>query len=179
MAIEKNKVILVNERNEWLGTKDKMEAHKEGLLHRALSVFVLNSKNELLIQQRADEKYHSGGLWSNTCCSHPAYGESSIAAAHRRLKEELGFDCELEPIFTLCYNAVMDNGLVENEYDTIFYGTYDGDIQPAPEEVQDYRFIPVSELEKQMQETPNKFTAWLHLALPQFITYLKERPAAA
>lgn len=173
MALEKDKVILVNEHNEWLGTMDKIAAHKEGRLHRALSVFVMNDNNELLIQQRAEEKYHSGGLWSNTCCSHPANGESSMAAAHRRLEEELGFDCVLQPAFTLRYHAVMDNGLVENEYDHIYHGTYSGIIKPEPAEVRDYRFIALDELEKQMKDKPGQFTAWLQLALPKFIAYLK------
>jgi isopentenyl-diphosphate delta-isomerase len=165
-------VILVNEQNEWLGMMDKVEAHKEGLLHRAISVFIINGKKELLIQQRADSKYHSGGLWSNACCSHPMQGESSAAAAHRRLREELGFDCELQAAFILRYDAVMDNGLVENEYDHVYFGTYSGTLQPDPAEVKAYRYIGISDLEQEIKANPAAFTAWLHLALPKFIQYL-------
>ena len=172
MTAAKDKVIVVNERNEWLGVMDKMAAHKEGVLHRAVSVFILNSKNQLLVQQRADGKYHSGGLWSNTCCSHPMQGESTEAAAHRRLREELGFDCALGPAFTLRYNAVMDNGLIENEYDNIFAGTYDGAVNINPDEVKAHRYIDIEELTIWMNKEPEAFTAWFHLALPKFVEYI-------
>ena len=120
MLYDKNNVIVVNEKDEWLGSMEKLLAHKEGVLHRAFSVFVVNDKNELLLQQRAEGKYHSGGLWSNTCCSHPAPGESTTAAAHRRLQEEMGFDCDIEKIFELRYKSDVGNGLIENEYDHIY-----------------------------------------------------------
>ncbi len=168
MASEKDEVIIVNERDEWLGTMSKLEAHKNGVLHRAISVFVMNDKNELLLQQRAADKYHSGGLWSNTCCSHPMPAESTMAAAHRRLQEEMGFDCELEQIFTLRYKADVGNDLIENEYDHIFLGHYNGTVAANKEEVQDYQYITIENLEKMMQAVPESYTPWLHLALPKF-----------
>ncbi len=172
MAPNKDEVIIVNERDEWLGTMGKMEAHKSGALHRAISVFVMNDKNELLLQQRAEEKYHSGGLWSNTCCSHPKPAESTIAAAHRRLQEEMGFDCELESIFTLRYKAEVGNELIENEYDHIFLGHYNGAIEINKEEVQDYQYITIDNLEKMMKAVPESFTPWLHLTLPNFRAFV-------
>jgi len=172
MTTEKDMVILVNEQNEWQGMMDKVAAHKEGLLHRAISVFIVNEKKELLLQQRADGKYHSGGLWSNTCCSHPMQGESTFMAAHRRLREELGFDCELQAAFILRYKAAMDNGLVENEYDHVYFGTYSGTLQPDPDEVKAYRYVRTDELQQEINANPGAFTAWLHLALPRFIKYL-------
>ncbi len=175
VALKTGEVILVNESDEWVGTMEKMQVHQEGSLHRAFSVFILNSENELLLQQRAAAKYHSGGLWSNTCCSHPAPGESTMAAAHRRLKEELGFDCKLEQIFTLRYNAKVDKGLTENEYDHIYLGRYSGEISPNEDEVQDHRYIPLHELQQWLQEEPALFTPWLHLALPRFAAHISER----
>lgn len=172
MTTERDMVILVNEQNEWQGMMDKLAAHKEGLLHRAISVFVINDKNEILVQQRADGKYHSGGLWSNTCCSHPMQGESSIMAAHRRLREELGFDCELRPAFILRYKAEMENGLVENEYDHVYFGSYSGSLHLDPHEVKAYRYVAVEDLREEMNANPTAFTAWLHLALPKFTEYL-------
>jgi isopentenyl-diphosphate delta-isomerase len=172
MAFNKDDVIIVNERDEWLGTMGKMEAHKSGALHRAISVFVMNDKNELLLQQRAEGKYHSGGLWSNTCCSHPMPAESTMAAAHRRLQEEMGFDCELEPVFTLRYKADVGSSLIENEFDHIFYGNYNGPVQVNKDEVQDYQYISIENLEKMMKAVPESFTPWLHLALPNFLTVI-------
>lgn len=168
------KVILVNEQDEWVGLADKMQAHKDGLLHRAFSVFVFNSKNELLIQQRADHKYHSPGLWSNTCCSHPRKGESTFSAAHRRMKEELGFDCDIEKAFVFRYKSDVGGGLIENEYDHIYTGYSDKIPQINPEEVQDFRFIPISELLVRVEKEPETFTAWLKLALPLFISHIEE-----
>lgn len=179
MALDTTSVILVNEHDEWLGTMEKLEAHQKGALHRAFSVFVTNDKNELLLQQRAYGKYHSGGLWSNTCCSHPAAGESTLSGAHRRLQEELGFDCELEPIFTLRYKSDVGNGLIENEYDHIYIGQYNGHIAANIEEVQDHKYISVDELQKWIERSPNEFTAWFHLALPKFIEYISQEHQAA
>ncbi|MCB0697118.1 MAG: isopentenyl-diphosphate Delta-isomerase, partial [Chitinophagaceae bacterium] len=153
-SAEQEKVILVNEQDEWMGLADKMQAHKDGLLHRAFSVFVFNSNNELLIQQRADHKYHSPGLWSNTCCSHPRKGESTYAAAHRRLKEELGFDCDIEKAFAFRYKADVGNGLIENEYDHIYTGYTDKVPNINPDEVKDYEFVPVNTLLQRVEEDP-------------------------
>ncbi len=179
MSGYKDKVILVNAKDEWMGIMDKMEAHQTGALHRALSVFILNDKNELLIQKRADGKYHSGGLWSNTCCSHPYPGESTLAAAHRRLQEELGFDCQLDELFNFTYSSDMGNGLTEHEYDHIYTGQYNGNITMNPEEVQDYKYIPFDELNDWMKKEPTAFTAWFHLAMPGFIQHIERRQKAA
>ncbi len=173
-SVAEEKVILVNEQDEWMGLAGKMQAHKEGLLHRAFSVFVFNSDNELLIQQRAGHKYHSPGLWSNTCCSHPRKGESTFAAAHRRMKEELGFDCAIEKAFEFRYNSEVGNGLIENEYDHIYIGYTDKIPQINPEEVQDYRFISIDKLADRLETEPTAFTAWLKLAFPVLLEHMDE-----
>lgn len=165
-------VITVNERDEWTGTMEKMKAHTDGVLHRAFSVFILNEHNEMLLQRRATGKYHSGGLWTNTCCSHPAPGESTINAAHRRLMEEMGFDCALEPCFHLRYKADVGNSLTENEYDHIYIGRYDGKISPDPDEVMDYKYVPVDEVIKSLNEQAQDYTAWFRLAMPKFMEYI-------
>jgi isopentenyl-diphosphate delta-isomerase len=173
--MSKDDVIIVNEQDEWLGTMKKLQAHTAGVLHRAVSVFVLNDKNELLLQQRAQDKYHSGGLWSNTCCSHPMPDESTLTAAHRRLQEEMGFDCPLEAGFNLRYKADVGTGLTENEYDHIYTGYYNGSINMNPEEVKAYKYMSIDTLEKDMKAAPALYTPWLHLALPEFITYLAKQ----
>jgi len=169
MSFKKDHVILVNERDEWVGSMEKIAAHQAGKLHRAFSVFVLNDQNEMLVQQRADGKYHSGGLWSNACCSHPRPGESTLTAAHRRLKQELGFDCELRALFHLRYSLGVGNGLVENEYDHIFIGTYSKPVVPDSEEVKAYNYISLSQLADWMAKEPDSFTGWFKLAMPQFL----------
>lgn len=179
MSFQKDHVILVNEKDEWVGTMEKLAAHRDGVLHRAFSVFVMNDKNEILIQQRADNKYHSGGLWSNTCCSHPLPGESTLSGAHRRLKEELGFDCQLEPLFHLRYKSEVGNELVENEYDYIYYGRYNGNVSPNMDEVKNYKFVSLHELEEWLNTQPNEFTTWFQIALPQFLASYKALLQAA
>jgi isopentenyl-diphosphate delta-isomerase len=179
MLYDKNNVIVVNEKDEWLGSMEKLLAHKEGVLHRAFSVFVVNDKNELLLQQRAEGKYHSGGLWSNTCCSHPAPGESTTAAAHRRLQEEMGFDCDIEKIFELRYKSDVGNELIENEYDHIYIGYYNGTAKLNSSEAKDAKFIGIDELCAWMKKEPQAFTAWFHLAIPRFIDYLTQQEKAA
>lgn len=179
MSDQKNKVILVNAKDEWMGVMDKMEAHKTGVLHRAFSVFILNNKNEILLQKRAEDKYHSGGLWSNTCCSHPYPGESTQAAAHRRLQEELGFDCQLEEVFNFTYNSDMGNGLIEHEYDHIYTGQYNGVVNMNAEEVQDYKYISIEGLSEWMKNEPAAFTTWFHLAIPKFIQHIDTNQKAA
>ncbi|RYD55082.1 MAG: isopentenyl-diphosphate Delta-isomerase [Sphingobacteriales bacterium] len=171
--IERGQVITVNEQDAWTGTMEKLQAHKEGVLHRAFSVFVLNDKNEMLLQQRALDKYHSGGLWTNACCSHPAPGEGTIAAAHRRLMEEMGFDCDLQPLFELKYKADVGGGLTEHEYDHIYMGVYSGEVTPNAEEVADYRYIAMDDLLLWLKEKPQDFTTWFNLAMPRFIELTK------
>jgi len=174
MAFEQNNVIVVNEQDEELGVMEKMAAHREGVLHRAISVFILNDNNELLLQQRALDKYHSGGLWTNTCCSHPMPAEDTLAAAHRRLMEEMGFDTTLEPIFTLRYKAEVGNDLIENEYDHIFTGRYSGAPVLNPEEAMAGQYVPLNDVARWLNERPQEFTAWFHLALPMFVTHMQQ-----
>ena len=159
-------VILVNEHDEETGLMEKMEAHRKGVLHRAFSVFIFNNKNEMLLQQRAVQKYHSGGLWTNACCSHPKPGELTDAAATRRLKEELGFETKLEKIFDFTYNTAFDNGLTEHEFDHVFAGYYNGEINFDKHEVKDVCFRSMEEIESNLQTHPNKFTTWFSIAFP-------------
>ena len=153
--------ILVDETDHEIGTEEKMATHERGLLHRAFSVFVFNASGELLLQQRAFEKYHSGGLWTNTCCSHPRPGEETLAAAHRRLQEEMGFDCPLKEMFTFRYFAPFPNGLTENEVDHVFFGAYDGPINPNAAEVASIRWVDLTALEKDLDENATLYSVWL------------------
>jgi isopentenyl-diphosphate delta-isomerase len=160
-------VILVNEQDIMTGALEKMEAHKKGLLHRAFSVFIFNSKGEMLLQQRAISKYHSGGLWTNSCCSHPRPGEDTIAAAQRRLQEEMGFTIGLEKIFDFTYRADFNNGLTEYEFDHVFTGEYEGAIDFDPHEVMDYCYKSLEEVRNSLRQHPQKFTHWFQLAFPR------------
>jgi isopentenyl-diphosphate delta-isomerase len=159
-------VILVDQSDAPLGTMEKMEAHRQALLHRAFSVFIFNSKGEMLLQQRSPEKYHSAGLWTNACCSHPRPGEDTGDAAVRRLREELGFTTPLEKLFDFTYKSQYDNGLTEFEFDHVFIGTYDQAIHPDKKEVSDYAYRSVSEIRSALQSAPDTFTSWFHLAFP-------------
>ncbi|MTI33495.1 isopentenyl-diphosphate Delta-isomerase [Xanthovirga aplysinae] len=163
----KEEVILVDRNDCPHGTMEKIEAHKKGVLHRAFSIFIFNDNGELMLQRRALHKYHSGGLWTNTCCSHPREGEELLAAAHRRLKEEMGFICPLQHKFHFIYNAHLDNGLIEHELDHVFVGNYPGTPKFNPEEVMDYRFTSLQKLEKEISQSPEKFTEWLKIILPK------------
>lgn len=175
MALDKNLVVLVNERDEETGSMEKMEAHHTGALHRAFSVFILNDKGEMLLQQRAMEKYHSGGLWSNACCSHPFIGEDVEAAAHRRLQEELGFDTELKKMFVFRYNSDVGGGLVENEMDHIFIGDYSSRVKCNPAEVMGAEFLSITSIRTWLAESPGDFTAWFRLAFPEFLEHLQQQ----
>ena len=156
-------VILVDERDQAIGTMEKMEAHRRGLLHRAISVFIFDSQGRLLLQQRAAHKYHSAGLWTNTCCSHPAPGEEALVAAHRRLKEEMGMDVPLTFVFTFLYRAPFDNGLVEHELDHVFIGYSDETPVINPDEAATYRWSNLTEIETAVQANPEAYTAWFKL----------------
>ncbi|GAC1531006.1 MAG: isopentenyl-diphosphate Delta-isomerase [Sediminibacterium sp.] len=160
-------VILVDEQDRVLGTMEKMEAHEKALLHRAFSVFVFNSSGELLLQQRAMDKYHSGGLWTNTCCSHPRPDEDTRAAASRRLKEEMGFDTTLRKAFDFIYRAEFSNRLTEHEFDHVYIGYYDGAVHPDTKEVAGYAYRSLPGIEAQMQTDPGLFTTWFHIAFPK------------
>ena len=161
----KNFVILVNKNNRRIGIEEKIKAHKEGKLHRAFSIFIFNSKGELLVQQRAKTKYHSGNLWSNSVCSHPKPNETYLQATHRRLKEEMGFDCKLKKLFCFVYNADFQNGLIENEYDCVFIGKYDGKIQPNKKEVQNCKWTSLKDLKEDIKKNPDKYSVWLKIIL--------------
>ncbi|MCW3079325.1 isopentenyl-diphosphate Delta-isomerase [Segetibacter sp.] len=165
-------VILVTEQDEQVGSMEKMEAHRKGALHRAFSVFIFNERNEMLLQQRALVKYHSGGLWTNACCSHPRPGEDVEAAALRRLHEELGFTTTLTKIFDFHYNAAFDNGLIEHEFDHVYVGIYSGKINPNPSEVKDYCYKKMDELSATIQSYPHKYTAWFCIAFPKVAEWL-------
>ncbi len=162
-------VIVVDEKDKELGIAEKLAAHQQNTLHRAFSIFIFRdaAKTELLLQQRALTKYHSPGLWTNTCCSHPRPGENMLAAGERRLKEEFGIKTVLHDIGWFHYNVEFDNGLFENEIDHVLIGTVSAQtvIQPNPEEIHAYRWININTLRQQMQAQPQQFTPWLELAL--------------
>jgi isopentenyl-diphosphate Delta-isomerase len=167
-----NKLILVDENDVPTGTIDKMEAHEKAMLHRAFSVFIFNSKGDMLLQQRAISKYHSGGLWTNACCSHPYYGQDTLAAAEKRLQEEMGFTTPLQKAFEFVYQAAFDNGLTEYEYDHVFTGKYEGEIIPDENEVEDYCFMDMAAIKNAIQSHPQKYTEWFKIAFPKLEVYL-------
>ena len=158
-----NDVILVDEFDQPIGTMEKMEAHVKAALHRAISVFIFNSKGEWLLQRRTLEKYHSRGLWTNTSCTHPAPGETSLEAAHRRLHEEMGLKAELREVFSFKYIQELENNLTEHEYDHVFVGYSDELPVPNPDEVMDYKYISYQDLLQEVAESPEKFTAWFKM----------------
>jgi len=160
-------VVLVNEQDKELGFMEKMEAHEKALLHRAFSVFIFNAKGEMLLQQRALGKYHSGGLWTNSCCSHPKPGELVDAAAVRRLKEEMGFETGLNKVFDFIYKAPFLNGLTEHEFDHVFVGEYEGPVLPDRNEVESYAYRSMEYITERLQEDPASFTAWFQIAFPK------------
>jgi isopentenyl-diphosphate Delta-isomerase len=160
-------VILVNELDEPVGIMEKMQAHEVAVLHRAFSVFIFNASGEMLLQQRASTKYHSAGLWTNACCSHPRPAENTLAAAHRRLLEELGFDTPLTKIFHFTYKADFSNGLVEHEFDHVFAGQYSGSITANTDEVSNYGYYQMQHIDHELKLNPEKYTAWFHVAFPK------------
>ncbi|MEH6308560.1 isopentenyl-diphosphate Delta-isomerase [Olivibacter sp. CPCC 100613] len=153
-------VILVDEQDNAVGRMEKLEAHQKGLLHRAFSIFIFNTFGELLLQRRAMAKYHSGGLWTNTCCSHPAPNEDTLLAANDRLREEMGFQTTLRPLFSFLYETSFENGLVEHEFDHIYIGEFNGKIVPNKEEVMDYQWISLQNLIQMTAQNPESFTYW-------------------
>ncbi|MBZ5858019.1 isopentenyl-diphosphate Delta-isomerase [Flavihumibacter profundi] len=167
-------IVLVDEQDNEVGTMEKMEAHRKALLHRAFSVFVFNAAGDMLLQQRALNKYHSGGLWTNACCSHPYPGETAGDGAIRRLQEEMGFSTPIQKAFTFLYKAPFDNGLTEHEFDHVFVGEYDGIIIPNPAEVMDFCYRSLEEIEASLKSHPSRFTAWFHLAFPRVKEWKKQ-----
>lgn len=168
-------VILVSEEDAELGLMPKLEAHQKGLLHRAFSVFVFNTKGDLLLQQRASSKYHSPGLWSNTCCSHPRPGEQVHAAAARRLQEEMGMVCNLDQAFHFIYRAQVANNLIEHEYDYVFFGTADTVPNINKAEVQSWKYISPEILSGDINQFPENYTAWLKIVFDKVMNFRKDK----
>lgn len=166
-------VILVDESDNAIGLMEKMEAHEKGLLHRAFSVFILNDKGEMMIHQRALHKYHSGGLWTNACCSHPRDGETVIEAGHRRLMEEMGFDTDLEKVLEFTYKAELDSGLTEHEYDHVMVGHFNDEPNINPEEVASWKWISVDDLRADVQQNPEQYTEWFKIIFDRFLSEVK------
>ena len=164
-------VILVDEQDRPIGAMEKMEAHEQGLLHRAFSIFVFNSEGELLLHQRAFDKYHSGGLWTNTCCSHPRPGETVLEAGHRRLMEEMGMTCELHERFTFHYRSELDQGLIEHELDHVIFGVSDELPVLNPEEVAAYRYASLEEISDEMANDPDLFTEWFKICFAEVLKH--------
>lgn len=156
---------LIDENDNIIGHGEKLDVHIKGLRHRAFSILVYNEKAELLIHQRALHKYHSAGLWTNTCCGHPNQGEPMLDAVHRRLMEEMGFFCNLTHQFTFQYHAAFENGLIENEIDHVYVGKYDGDFTVNPDEVADYKWLSIENIKELVQSNPESFTVWFKVIL--------------
>lgn len=167
------RVILVDERDVKIGLMPKMEAHRKGVLHRAFSVFIFKSSRELLIQKRSSQKYHSPGLWTNTCCSHQRDGESTIDAANRRLKEEMGLNVDMEEIFSFIYKANLKNGLIEHEFDHVLVGYTDLSPKINVEEVEDWKWVDLSFLEQDLERNPNNYTEWFKIIFERVKGYIE------
>ncbi len=168
-------IIEVDAKDNEIGKIEKLEAHQKGVLHRAFSVFIFNSNNELLLQKRASSKYHSEGLWTNTCCSHPNFGEKTADAIERKLQQEMGLFCETTFKFHFTYHTQFENGLIENEFDHVYFGFTDQKPQPNPEEVEDYKYVSLTDLKKDIHEFPDKYTKWFQICLPKVIEFWQNR----
>lgn len=158
----KDSVILVDEQDLEYGSMEKYEVHRRGKLHRAFSIFIINGRGQLLLQKRAHTKYHSPGLWSNACCSHPKPGENIYMAAKRRLMEEMGFDCKLEKKFSFIYKTEFDNQLIEHEYDHVFLGKYNKDPLPNPVEVAEWKWMDIAQVSYDLKQNRHKYTYWFY-----------------
>jgi isopentenyl-diphosphate delta-isomerase len=169
------KVVLVDTDDRPLGTMEKMEAHQKAVLHRAFSIFVLNAKQELLLQQRAWTKYHSPGLWTNTCCSHQREGETNLEAGNRRLMEEMGMTVALEELFTFIYKAPFDNGLTEHELDHVMLGHSDEQPQINPEEVADYQWKSIYAIKTDLKKNPDRYTVWFAIIFERFADQIEKK----
>ncbi len=167
------RIILVNEKDEVIGDEEKLKAHLAGLLHRCISIFIFNSKGEMLLQKRAKSKYHSGGLWTNAVCGHQNPGEENDPAAHRCLKEEMGFDCSMKEIFTFTYQADLDHGIREHEFDHVFLGVFDGEVKPNPEEAEDFKWVSAEWLREDVKKNPDNYTYWFKLVFERALGHAK------
>ena len=172
--MEEEQVILVNEKDEAIGLMPKMEAHEKALLHRAFSVFVLNDNNEIMLQQRAAEKYHSPLLWTNTTCSHQRDGETNIEAGTRRLQEEMGFTTDLKELFSFIYKAPFDNGLTEHEFDHVMIGYYNDAPLINREEAESWKWMAIEAVKDDMQANPDTYTIWFRIIFDEFYHFLEE-----
>lgn len=168
------KVILVNEQDEPIGLMPKLEAHEKAMLHRAFSIFILNDKNEIMLQQRARQKYHSPLLWTNTCCSHQREGETNIQAGTRRLLDEMGFSTELKELFHFIYKAPFDNGLTEHELDHVMIGYYNQAPQINTEEAESWKWMSIEDIKNDMLASPEIYTVWFKIIFDEFYHYLEE-----
>ncbi|WLD25150.1 isopentenyl-diphosphate Delta-isomerase [Flavobacterium dauae] len=169
----KEQVILVNENDEPIGLMEKIEAHQKALLHRAFSVFILNNKNQIMLQQRAAGKYHSPLLWTNTCCSHQRKDETSIQAGKRRLHEEMGFSVELKELFSFIYKAPFDNGLTEHELDHVMIGYFNNEPVINKEEVESWKWMGIEEINEDIQQHPEIYTAWFKIIFDKFYHHIE------
>ncbi len=158
-------LILVNEYNQEIGQMEKMQVHQKGLLHRAFSILLFNDQDQLLLQQRASHKYHSPRLWSNTCCGHPRLNESTQEAANRRLIEEMGIRIPLQELYTFQYQSVLENNLIEHEYDHVFVGRYNNPPIPNADEVSDWKYISMDDLQNEINLNPSQYTVWFKMIL--------------
>lgn len=165
-----DRVIIVDRHDCEVGFAGKMATHRRGDLHRAISIFIFDSSGQLMLQRRALTKYHSGGLWSNTCCSHPRPGEATSVAARRRLQEEMGIECELEEVFSFVYHADLGNGLIEYEFDHVFFGQYDGGPTLNPHEADDWKWTPLAELTTDVHKRPEAYSYWLAASLDRVVS---------
>lgn len=172
--MKEEEVILVNEKDEPIGLMPKLEAHQKAVLHRAFSVFILNDKNEIMLQQRAHQKYHSPLLWTNTCCSHQRSGETNIEAGSRRLFEEMGFKTELKELFHFIYQAPFDNGLTEHELDHVMIGYFNENPTINPEEVEAWKWMKIEAIKEDMLQNPNIYTVWFKIIFDEFYHFLEE-----
>ncbi len=171
-------VILVDERDNEIGFMEKIEAHQRALLHRAFSVFIFNSKGDMLLHQRSLKKYHCGGLWTNACCSHPREKELTIDAARRRLKEEMGIETSLEKVFDFTYKAALDNGLTEHEFDHVFVGYHDGEVDPDYNEVEEFTWAPMNRILESVTNRSHFYTPWFLIAFPKVNEWWKAKAQA-
>lgn len=162
-------IVLVNIDDEIVGSGEKLEVHRRGLLHRAFSIFVINDKGQMLIQKRNENKYHSGGLWTNSCCSHQRVNEELEEAIHRRLQEEMGFDCELQECFDFVYRTVFEDMLVEYELDHVYVGKYNGEVFLNENEASEFMWISLDDLKNKLLTEPHNFTVWFLTAAPRVI----------
>ena len=173
--MKRNKVVMVDINDNVVGTKEKIEAHKTPILHRAFSIYLYNSSNEMLIQKRADHKYHSVGLWSNACCSHPQLNENIKQGALERLENEIGIKTDIEELFSFIYMNKFNDSLYEYEYDHVFIGKYDGDFILNPEEASDAKWISIDELKKDLTLNPKAYSAWFIISAPRVIEFLEKK----